>query len=134
MEMESQPAKLGAGSGSDAQAAARPVRGGSAETAGSSSTRAHQATSPHAGDAGAPGDLQTELALGLRLLLGESLDTKPRPFENVRGIGGGGGSCFINATLQVLFASETVQRTLAGIVALTRASWRGACDGLAARM
>ena len=48
----------------------------------------------------------------LASVVGDHLDEKPRPFKNALGLWGA-GSCFINASLQLLFASENVQRTLA---------------------
>ena len=67
------------------------------------------------GNAGSRGSGREEVAVGLARLMGSALDNKPRPFANVVGMWGG-GSCFINAGLQVLFASEAVQAALARVV------------------
>ena len=68
----------------------------------------------------------------LEHLIGPGADEQPRPFANVLGGGWGQGSCFINAALQMMFASGRVRQTLARI-ARRRAGELGACWTFARR-
>ena len=58
---------------------------------------------------------RTTLQKLLQNLVGASIETKPRPFENSLRIAWGGGSCYISSALQLLFASRRLQLLLAGI-------------------
>ena len=61
-------------------------------------------------------DFRTTLQKLLQNLVGSRIETQPRPFENSLRIAWGGGSCYISAALQLLFASRRLQLLLAGIV------------------
>ena len=68
----------------------------------------------------------------LERLIGSGAAERPRPFGNVLLGGWGLGSCFINAALQMMFASGRVRRTLAWI-ARSRAGELGDCWTFARR-